>query len=129
MLESERERERERERAAAVKNLVRSSVRRSVRRSVAATEKSSCGEQRIEEFLYKNSFAKKMGYGPTDRRTDIPSYRDAWTHLKTALTTSLPLQNMSEGWNTILLANQVFRISPSMTPCTVVQKNGFSKIG
>ena len=28
---------------------------------------------------------KKMGYGPTDQPTDptdIPSYRDAWTHLK-----------------------------------------------
>ena len=22
-------------------------------------------------------------YGPTDRLTDVPSYRDAWTHLKT----------------------------------------------
>ena len=25
---------------------------------------------------------KKTHYGPTDQRTDRPSYRDAWTHLK-----------------------------------------------
>ena len=34
-------------------------------------------------FPLKFRGLKKTRYGPTDGHTDRPSYRDAWTHLKT----------------------------------------------
>ena len=32
--------------------------------------------------LLISSESERKRYGPTERRTDTPSYRDAWTHLK-----------------------------------------------
>ena len=39
--------------------------------------------------LYLLSPKKWVTDGPTDGRTDIPSYRDAWTHLKKELISQL----------------------------------------
>ena len=33
-------------------------------------------------FLSVSASVHSRTYGPTDGRTDTPSYRDAWTHLK-----------------------------------------------
>ena len=49
-----------------------------------------------EPFPLKFRGTKKMHYGPTDHRprTDRPSYRDAWTHLKMLKEHALNIKNV-----------------------------------
>ena len=86
-------------------------------------KEKACGDVESHFRPFSSIFAKskKMGYGRTDRWTDIPSYRDARTHLKMLDTRdhmgakihfflNTFLQKMKKiGWeNPILLKFEVF---------------------
>ena len=53
------------------------------RRRVESGGKQICACERVGEASRKEEpHQNKFQDGRTDRRTDTPSYRDAWTHLK-----------------------------------------------
>ena len=62
-------------------DLINNSVRTTMRPSWTFWDNSGDSLTGLEHLDFP-SF-ERMRFGPTDPRTDRPSYRDAWTHLKT----------------------------------------------